>query len=140
LLDKAPVARDAVWRAGQVLTVGKTRLCFDYPAALALVELEQSPDERMRPGEAEAAPGEEPAPTPPPPSSAALPLPPSSEWMDGPTRGALAKKPKPEGAWSTADALVVLLALGVLVLSGLGAMWLFARTEATRSPATSFLP
>src|SRR6185436_11616882 len=106
---------------------GKSRFGFDYPAALALVELEQSPDERVRAGESMAPPPDEPAAeqeeagwTPEPPSSAGeLPLGPES--TDASPRRALGKKPKAEGAWGTADAAVVLLAIGVLVLSALGA-------------------
>lgn len=134
-LDQAPVGRETVWRAGQVLTVGKNRFGFDYPAALALVELEQSPDERVRTGESLAPPADEPAEeqeeeaggTPEPPSSAGGELPLGPESTDASPRRALGKKPKAEGAWGTADAAVVLLAIGVLVLSALGAMWLFGR-------------
>jgi pSer/pThr/pTyr-binding forkhead associated (FHA) protein len=137
LLDNAPVGRDAVWRPGQVLAIGKSLLGFDYPAALALVELEQSPDERMRPGEAEAPPadgsadsdaaGEEPAATPDPSSAGALDLSPAPGSIDASPRRGLGKKQKPEGGWGAVDAAVVLLAVGVLVLSALGAIWLFSR-------------
>jgi hypothetical protein len=104
---------------------------------VALVELEQSPDERMRPGEAEASPADEPAgggafedepsATPAPSSAAALDLSPSPGSVDASPRTGLAKKQKPEGTWGAVDAAVVLLALGVLVLSALGAIWLFSR-------------
>jgi pSer/pThr/pTyr-binding forkhead associated (FHA) protein len=133
LLDRARVDRETTWRPGQVLTVGKSPLGFDFPAAEALIELERSPAERMQPGEAEPPKADESAPpsaaseAEAPPSSAALPGPPSSESFASPGRAALAKKDKPASGWGLADAAVVALAVAVLIFSALAAYWLFSR-------------
>jgi hypothetical protein len=62
-----------------------------------------------------------------PPSSVGVELPLGPASTDGSPQRALGKRQKAEGGWGAMDAAVVLLAIGVLVLSALGAMWLFAR-------------
>jgi pSer/pThr/pTyr-binding forkhead associated (FHA) protein len=119
---------DAPWRVGQALRIGDDVLVFEYPAVAALAELERSPDEPMRPGEAppppplaDQAPGaaaaeteaarEEPAESPAPPLA----------------RGRERAPASTEGGWSLTDGLVLLFALGVLVLSVAGFFWLMRR-------------
>jgi pSer/pThr/pTyr-binding forkhead associated (FHA) protein len=125
LLDGEPLpAGEVTWKAGQVLQIGSTQLGFDYAAAEALAEIERSPDERMPDGENPEAPvvdtpaaAPEATPTPAPASAGEAPL-------------ERAPRPRPlaePGGWGTVDSAVVLLALGVLALSALGAFLLLGR-------------
>lgn len=131
-IAEARVGRDTPWRAGQVLTVGRTRLGFDYLAAEALLELEQSPVERMQPGEAAPAPaeadtgGEAPASAPPSDASTSE-AEPASEALASRHAPASRELAKAEGGWSLTDGAVVLLGVAVLALSALAAYWLFMR-------------
>jgi hypothetical protein len=115
-----------MWRPGQVLAVGGDELAFAFPAVDALAEIERSPDERMAedeqpspppaPATAEAGPGEakgEATPTPEP--AAAI------------ERATKARAAKDGSGWGVVDSAVVLLALGVLALSVIGAFWLLGR-------------
>ncbi|APR83846.1 FHA domain protein [Minicystis rosea] len=129
LLDDAPLAHDdATWRAGQVLTVGRTRVAYDYVAAAALAEIERSPDEAMADDEAPSAPAGTVASsddTPPPDDVKSLDTTPTPGPID-----AVARKPKKAadaGGWGMLDSAVVILAIGVLVLSVLGGFWLLGR-------------
>jgi predicted component of type VI protein secretion system len=135
MIAEARVGRDTPWRVGQVLTVGRTRLGFDYLAAEALLELEQSPVERMQPGEAERAPaapavpgdeGEAPA-SARTSSASASKAEPASEALASCRTPISRELAKAEGGWSLTDGAVVLLAVAVLALSGLAAYWLFMR-------------
>lgn len=132
MIEQARVGRDTPWRAGQVLTVGRTRLGFDYLAAEALLELEQSPVERMQPGEASPLPAEagSEAPASAPASSVVAPeAGPASEALGAGDRHAPTSRElaKAEGGWSLTDGAVVLLGVAVLALSALAAYWLFMR-------------
>ncbi|MFT3773764.1 MAG: FHA domain-containing protein [Minicystis sp.] len=129
LLDDVTLAEDEVtWRAGQVLTVGKTRIAYDYPAAVALAEIERSPDEAMADDEAPSPPAGAVDQDEAPPAEEAKPLDttPTPAPID-----AVARKPKKpaaeSGGWSMLDSAVVLLAIGVLALSVLGGFWLLGR-------------
>ena len=132
---------DAPWRPGQVLHLGPLRFACEYPAAEALAELERSPDEPMRPGEAADPPAFPGEPTPEPPSADA---PPSSEapaaarapGRSAVTAGAFSTPAPPasrasarttSGGWGLTDAAVLLVALGVLALSIAGLFWLLGR-------------
>jgi len=123
-LDDQPI-QEATWRPGQVLAIGGTHIGLDHPAAEALAELEQSPDERMPEGEvpepiAPAGAGADPSPTP---EAAPEATPAPGEASPEPRARPNAE---PSG-WGAADSVVVLLALGVLALSALGAFWLLGR-------------
>jgi pSer/pThr/pTyr-binding forkhead associated (FHA) protein len=136
LLDGQPLgAREITWRAGQELVVGQNVLGFESPAALALAELERSPDEQMRPGDAPPPPSSEEDPiaeeTPAPPSTSADETPApgfTDDELSVPIRrGSAAAKARREGAWGAVDGAVVALALGVMALSLAAAWWLFGR-------------
>jgi pSer/pThr/pTyr-binding forkhead associated (FHA) protein len=121
-LDGAPI-HSAAWKPGQVLEIGESRLAFEYPAAAALAEIEQSPDERMPDGEGPEAPAVIPTASGDPALEAPPPLPPA---------GALDEAPRPRlpaepGGWSMVDSAVALLALGVLVISVVGAFLMLGR-------------
>jgi pSer/pThr/pTyr-binding forkhead associated (FHA) protein len=129
-LDDRPI-QEATWKPGQVLSIGGTHVGLEHPAAEALAELEQSPDERMPDGEV-------PEPTSaPPPAPDASTDPSSSPEEEGtpdatPAPGDAAPVPRTRskaepGGWGAADSVVVLLALGVLALSALGAFFLLGR-------------
>jgi pSer/pThr/pTyr-binding forkhead associated (FHA) protein len=114
--------QEAVWKPGQSLAVGGTLLGFTHPAAEALAELERCPDERMAEGEVP-----EPAAAPPPAAAvdetpAVAPTPPAA--VEPAPRKQLAKE---TSGWNALDSAVVLLALGVLVASVIGAIWLLGR-------------
>jgi pSer/pThr/pTyr-binding forkhead associated (FHA) protein len=139
LLDGVPLPQtDTPWRPGQILSVGPIQIACEHPAADALGELERSPDEPMRPGEAVDPPAGAGEPTPEPPSTDApasidalgasalgsadprdvsTPTPPPSRTSTAATRG----------GWGFTDAAVVLVALGVLALSIAGLFWLLGR-------------
>jgi pSer/pThr/pTyr-binding forkhead associated (FHA) protein len=130
-LDEARVGSTEVpWRPGQVLAFGGTRCSFVYPAAEALAELERSPDERMRPGEAPEEPAAEVRPEKAAEAPAvgegalaeATPGPPPALDRARRQKGRAARG----SGWSPADAAVLLLALGVLALSAVG-WWLLRR-------------
>jgi pSer/pThr/pTyr-binding forkhead associated (FHA) protein len=128
-LDGEPLGQgDATWRPGQVLVLGGAELGFAFPAIDALAEIERSPDERMAEDEqpsppplaaaAEEALGEgkagEATPTPEPAAATADRAPKTRALKDG-------------SGWGVVDSAVVLLALGVLALSVIGAFWLLGR-------------
>ena len=125
-LDGEPLGpRETLWKPGQLLQVGPSRLSFTYPAADALAELERSPDERMPDGEVPDPPAPPPSPADAPPAAAeATPTPPPA---GAASPQALARKPADTGGWNNVDSAVVLLAIGVLALSVLGAFWLLGR-------------
>lgn len=130
LLDGQPLgAREVVWRAGQELVVGQNVLGFENPAALALAELERSPDEQMRSGEAPAPPGSDPLGerTPSPLSADETPPPGSTDddFSVPLRRRSAAVKARRDGSWGAVDGAVILFALGVIGLSLAAAWWLF---------------
>lgn len=126
LLDGVPVPQfDTVWRPGQVLSLCRNRLVFEHPAAEALAEIERSPCEPLRPDEVIDPPvQDEPAlaPTTPTPSPASVSV--SSSRARPP---ASAPRVAPGGGWGIMEALIALLALGVLALSIAGLVWLLGR-------------
>ncbi len=122
LLDGEPI-RAATWKPGQVLQIGESCLALEYPAADALAEIEQSPDERMPDGEGPGPPAAAPAP-PADPTLEATPTPaPTGALEEAPRR----RPPAEPGGWGAVDSAVVLLALGVLVVSVVGAFLLLGR-------------
>ncbi|WP_437577233.1 FHA domain-containing protein [Sorangium sp. So ce887] len=124
-LDGVPVPQfDTIWRPGQVLAISADRLVFEHPAAEALAEIERSPCEPLRPDAVFEPPSaEEPAahstPTPPPASASTL------SPISRPT--AAAPRVAQGGGWGFTEALIALLALGVLGLSIAGLMWMLGR-------------
>ncbi|MCC6555717.1 MAG: FHA domain-containing protein [Polyangiaceae bacterium] len=135
LLDGAPLPQtDTPWRPGQILLIGAIQLTCEHPAAEALAELERSPDEPMRPGEAPEPPVA-PEPTPAPRSVDELEEPPASVDLGAAPLAAPTPTPPPVRAstagapsgWGITDAAILLLALGILVLSIAGLFWLLGR-------------
>lgn len=119
LLGESPLPsdRDVAWRPAVMLRVGHTVLALVEPVAIALAELEESPDEPLAPGDAPP----EPRPAAPPPESSPVSAPPH------PRAAKPAGKPAPRRrrpAWTAADVLVMLAALSVLALSIAGLVWL----------------
>ncbi|MGK3988842.1 FHA domain-containing protein [Sorangium sp. So ce136] len=128
LLDGVPVPQfDTVWRPGQVLALSGDRLVCEHPAAEALAEIERSPCEPLRPD----AVFDPPSPVEPP-AAASTPTPsPASESTLSP----LARPPESAprvaqgggGGWGFTEALIALVAVGVLALSIAGLLWLLGR-------------
>jgi pSer/pThr/pTyr-binding forkhead associated (FHA) protein len=111
--------RDTPWQSGMKLEIGTTRLTLEDPLLAALLELETSADEPMRPDESiepprglESPDGEPDAPAAEPARAAPVVTP--------PRRAEAAGDAKKVG---TADVLVGVLALMVLGLSLLGLAW-----------------
>lgn len=121
--EPLPPEREVAWRRGAHVRVGAHVLALSFPALDALAELERAGDELLRgdPG----APPESPNDRPP---SVASPAP--DEQPAAPVVGVPRAERRPAGAsgsvWSKTDTLVVLLAAGVIALSGLG-LWLLLR-------------
>ncbi|WP_438026128.1 FHA domain-containing protein [Sorangium sp. So ce233] len=125
-LDGAQVPQfDTVWRPGQVLALSGDRLMCEHPAAEALAEIERSPCEPLRPD----AVFEPPSPEPPPAPSTPTPSPASTSTLSPLERPPVsARQVAPQGGgWGFMEALIALLALGVLALSIAGLMWLLGR-------------
>ncbi|MBI4699630.1 MAG: FHA domain-containing protein [Deltaproteobacteria bacterium] len=128
--DKALGADAAVWRPADRLHVGSSTLVLHHELPEALAEILRAPDERMRQEEyLEPPPGAErrrrgaSPPGPAPPESAAAPQ--ETDASPAPGAGPDDGEPAPPSdRFRVVDALVVLLALGVLGLSVAGLLWL----------------
>jgi hypothetical protein len=122
-----------LWPKGAVLELAEQRLSFSDPTSQVLDQLERGPTERLSPDEAIDPPEGAPMPTD---EQWAVADRQSSNGADRPpTRGAAALAPNDPFArrwatnpeterWTSADALVFLLALGVLGLSLWAIQWL----------------
>ncbi|AKT36791.1 FHA domain-containing protein [Chondromyces crocatus] len=137
-----PSAADVLWRPGQIIAFGATRLACELPVVQALAELERCPDEPLRedddvafPEATKPDPGSPPLVDPVPSSDipfeasssasspdASLTAPPASR---APTPSS--EPPESRAGWSLMDAAVLLLALGVLAASVAGLSWLLNR-------------
>jgi len=120
-LDGEPIGA-VTWRPGQEVEIGASRLALDYAAADALAEIEQSPDERMPDGEGPEAPAAPKGPADPVTEATETPAP----------TGPVEETPRPRvaaepGGWGAVDSAVILLALGVLAVSLVGAFLLLGR-------------
>lgn len=114
------------WKPGALLRAGANVLSLEHAALEVLSELERGPDEPLRPGEVIPPPGDVPEPVAddPPPETPEPPVPTSTRSRE------LARRTKPdaeEPTWGFADGAVMLVALGVLLASGVGIWWLLHR-------------
>ena len=128
LLDGVPVPQfDTVWRPGQVLALSGDRLVCEHPAAEALAEIERSPCEPLRPD----AVFDPPSPVEPPAApSTPTPSPASASTLSSLARAEAPAPPVAQGGgggWGFTEALIALLAVGVLALSIAGLLWLLGR-------------
>lgn len=129
---KLEPGKDVPWPAGTPLRVGANSLSYEDPVSEALAELERAADERMRDDDLIDAPNASPAPGPAAPEEAG-PLGPelapraASPIAKLPERSAKKAAPVRRG-WTLTDVIVALIALGVLVVSILGLIWLFKAT------------
>jgi pSer/pThr/pTyr-binding forkhead associated (FHA) protein len=119
-LDGAPLAanKDTPWPRGKLVKLGNTELGYDDPVAEALIELEAGSDEKMR----DADPVDPPTGSPQSVSSV-----PSGEGGAAPTARVPRAEPAPatrSGGFRTADLVIALLAVIVLVASLIGLFWL----------------
>jgi hypothetical protein len=125
--------RDVVWRTQTMARIGVSVLALEEPVSLALAELEAANDERLADADA----------PPPPPSSVALPSvpaasgppaapPPASaapaEGKSAPiaeigSRTAPTVVRKRKRVWTTADVIVVTIAVIVIGASIAGLVW-----------------
>ena len=121
LLDdiKLKPNKETVWPRGKLVTLGATVLAFDDPVAEALVELEASSDEKMRDADNVEPPTGRPAAEVSPTtrgSSSDAPIARVPRAASAPTRA--------DRGFRTADVVIALLALAVLVASLAGIFWL----------------
>lgn len=125
LLGDRPVGdKEIAWRPGTPLHLGETTLALRFEAITALAEIERSPDQKLRPDECPPFPLADPEVVAPPildapAEHAAFECEPSPR--PAPVH-AIAKRD--EARWRVLDFLVVLLALGVLTVSGAGLVYL----------------
>ncbi|HEX6764713.1 MAG TPA: FHA domain-containing protein [Polyangiaceae bacterium] len=113
--------KDTAWPAGATLRIGDTEFALEDPLALALAELEASPDEAMRSDELVEPPaGAAAEPESVPPAPAARPG--GAPIADVPKR-APSPPGRRRGGLRPADIFVGVLALVVLALSLLGLAW-----------------
>jgi pSer/pThr/pTyr-binding forkhead associated (FHA) protein len=116
--NRLPANKDTAWPRGKLVKLGNTELGYDDPVADALVELEAGSDEKMR----DADQVDPPAGIPQSVSS----IPPSEAGA-----APIARVPRTEpvaaprtGGFRTADLVIALLAVIVLVASLAGLFWL----------------
>ena len=113
---RLPADREVPWRPTQMVRIGKTVLALREPIAEALARIEQAPDEPIPENEPVATPpGAEPPAKQGAPSATAAPVaavPPA------------APAPARRKGWSGVDLAVMAAAVGVLVLSIAGLVWL----------------
>lgn len=113
--------QDTTLRPGDNFEVGPNVFTFHHPVVQALHRLETAEDEPISSNP--SAP-----PTPDPVAAPPVAQPPDEQ----PSRSNVPSPPRrkrvqdaQEGAWGRTDVLIVLLALAVLALSGVGLFWLF---------------
>jgi pSer/pThr/pTyr-binding forkhead associated (FHA) protein len=118
---RAPADHAVPWRPAVMIKIGRTVLALEEPISDALARIENAPDRPLSP---DLAP--EPPLPPPPPPSAPAPGAMASIPAAAPTAAsAPSKKPPARGPrWSASDRLVMAAAVGLLVLSLAGLVWL----------------
>jgi pSer/pThr/pTyr-binding forkhead associated (FHA) protein len=126
--ESRPLAgSDSLWRPTQMMRVGRSVLALLEPVGDALAALEAAPDEELAPDAilalsaplaavANVAPSS-PTAVGPAAESAAAPMAPVPV-------GGRARSKRTRGLWSATDMVVMIAALGVLVLSIAGLVWL----------------
>jgi pSer/pThr/pTyr-binding forkhead associated (FHA) protein len=114
---RVPDDRELPWRPTQMVQLGRTVLSLREPVSEALARIEGAPDQLL------AADERVPPPPSPEPAVAIEPSPASAApVVDAPAPTKTA--PKRRGGWSAVDLMVMAVALGVLVLSVIGLVWL----------------
>jgi pSer/pThr/pTyr-binding forkhead associated (FHA) protein len=121
------IIQETLWRPGQILGIGSTEIAFEYPAVEALAELERSPDERMPDVDVPEPERAEPEAEAPPPAESASSETPEAAAVIPRSSSKPPEKKAEQGGWGALDSAVILLALAVLAVSLVGALWLFGR-------------
>jgi pSer/pThr/pTyr-binding forkhead associated (FHA) protein len=113
-----PPHKETPWPRGKLVTLGATQLGYDDPVAEALVEIEAGSDEKMRDADSVEPPTALPASVSsvPPSEGGAAPI--------ARVPQAEPARPRQRGGFRTADLLIALLAIVVLVASLTGILWL----------------
>jgi pSer/pThr/pTyr-binding forkhead associated (FHA) protein len=119
-LDGAPLTgnKDTPWPRGKLIKLGSTELSYEDPVAEALVELEAGSDEKMRDADQVDPPTGAPqsVSSVPPSEGSAAPI--ARVPRAAPVTGSRS------GGFRTADLVIALLAVVVLVASLIGLFWL----------------
>jgi pSer/pThr/pTyr-binding forkhead associated (FHA) protein len=120
LLDDVPLAphKETIWPRGKSVTIGATVLAFEDPVGDALAELEATSDEKMRDADAVDPPTGVPASAGPPSAG---------DGRSAPIARVPRATPKTEPGgrrFRTADVVIALLAIAVLLASVGGIVWL----------------
>ena len=111
--------KDTPWPRGKLVKLAGTELGFDDPIAQALVELEAGSDEKMRDGDSVEPPtgsDESAAPSVVPNETGAAPIARVPRAQTAPARR--------QGGFRTADLVIAVLAIAVLIASLIGLWWL----------------
>lgn len=129
---KLEAGKDVPWPQGVPLRVGANLLGYEDPVSEALAELERAADERLREDDLIDAPNASPDPAQAvedevSPMAPELGPRAASPIAKVPERAAKPPAPVRRG-WTLTDVVVALIALGVLVVSILGLIWLFKAT------------
>jgi pSer/pThr/pTyr-binding forkhead associated (FHA) protein len=120
-LDGAPLPpqKETPWPRGKLVKLGNTELGYDDPVAEALVEIEAGSDEKMRDADSVEPPTIAPAaPSSSMPAAEAGAAPIARVPQAGPTSA------RRQGGFRTADLVIAVLAIVVLVASLVGLFWL----------------
>lgn len=113
---------DTVWKPGEPLSVGTTRLVYSYPAAEALAEIERSPDEKVTArdlddDEEEVVEAPDEALAGVTAAETAAPIEADDDDFREVRRPTLRRE---KVRWGVTDFAVMLVALGIVTLSALG--------------------
>ena len=112
-----PPHKELPWPRGKVVRLGSSELVYEDPVHEALVEIEASSDEKMREQDSVEPPTGVPVSSAPAPAErSAAPI--------ARVPQASAAPPRPRAGFRSADVLIALLALAVLVASLAGLFWL----------------
>jgi pSer/pThr/pTyr-binding forkhead associated (FHA) protein len=120
---RAPADRPAPWRPTAMIKIGRTVLALEEPIGDALARIENAPDHLLP---SDLVPG---PPPPSPPSTPAVPgLGPGPSAPEPPAAvtpaATVSRAPPPRPRWSASDRLVMAAAVGLLVFSLAGLVWL----------------
>jgi pSer/pThr/pTyr-binding forkhead associated (FHA) protein len=114
---RAPHNRELVWRPSQMMLIGRSVLAFEEPVAEALARIEAAPDEPLPPDEPVESPDRS-ASMPASAGGAAAPV------ASAPPQDTVPHERRRRARFSIADIVVMATAIGVLVLSLAGIVWL----------------
>jgi pSer/pThr/pTyr-binding forkhead associated (FHA) protein len=121
---RTPADRPVPWRPTAMIKIGRTVLALEEPIGDALARIENAPDHRLSTDRVPAPPPVPPPPGPPVPARVAGPTVPEPSAALTPAAAVSKKASPPQPRWSASDRLVMAAAVGLLVFSLAGLVWL----------------